>query len=149
MSKVCDKYNQYLRMEDLKLPVFLNTEEKYNELVQKTDTVKKYEEVFYKLLEDDTLSLMDVLTLMKCFERDVILVHGMKGVSYVLDLTESIIRYMIQMTEEESKSNTKQKIKKEKPDSDSEGGEGHMVCDCNGVWSQTLDRTICLFDYNT
>ena len=47
------------------------------------------------------------------FERDVILVHGIKGVSYVLDLTESIIRYMIQMTEEESKSNTKQKIKKE------------------------------------
>ena len=133
MSKVCDKYNQYLRMEDLKLPVFLNTEEKYNELVRKTNTVKKYEEVFYKLLEDDTLSLMDVLTLMKCFEQDVILVHGMKGVSYVLDLTESIIRYMIQMTEEESKSNTKQKIKKEKPDSDSEGGEGHMVCDCNGV----------------
>ena len=133
MSKVCDKYNQYFRMEDLKLPVFLNTEEKYNELVQKTDMVKKYEEVFYKLLEDDTLSLMDVLTLMKCFEQDVILVHGMKGVSYVLDLTESIIRYMIQMTEEESKSNTKQKIKKEKPDSDSEGGEGHMVCDCNGV----------------
>ena len=57
----------------------------------------------------------------------------MKGVSYVLDLTESIIRYMIQMTEEESKSNTKQKIKKEKPDSDSEGGEGHMVGNCNGV----------------
>ena len=53
--------------------------------------MKKYEEVFYKLLEDDTLSLMDVLTLMKCFERDVILVHGRKGVSYMLDLTESII----------------------------------------------------------
>ena len=133
MSKVCDKYNQYLRMEDLKLPVFLNTEEKYNELVRKTDTVKKYEEVFYKLLEDDALSLMDVLCLMKCFERDVILVHGIKGVSYVLDLTESIIRYMIQMTEEESKSNTKQKIKKEKPYSDSEGSEGHFVCDCDGI----------------
>ena len=98
--------------------------------------VKKYEEVFYKLLEDDTLSLMDVLTLMKCFEQDVILVHGIKGVSYVLDLTESTIhdqRYMIQMTEEESKSKMKQKIKKEEPDSDSEGGEGHIVCDCNGV----------------
>ena len=80
--------------------------------------MKKYEEVFYKLLEDDTLSLMDVLTLMKCFEQDVILVHEIKGVSYVLDLTESIIRYMIQMTEEESKSNMKQKIKKEEPDSD-------------------------------
>ena len=133
MSKVCDKYNQYLRMEDFKLPVFLNTEEKYNELVRKTDTVKKYEEVFYKLLEDDALSLMDVLTLMKCFERDVILVHGIKGVSYMLDLTESIIRYMIQIHEEESKSNTKQKIKKEKPDSDSEGSEAHFVCDCDGI----------------
>ena len=50
-------------------------------LCKKTDTVEKYEEVFYKLLEDDTLSLMDVLTLMKCFEQDVNLVHGMKGVS--------------------------------------------------------------------
>ena len=50
MSKVCDKYNQYLRMEDLKLPVFLNTEEKYNELVRKTDTVKKYEEVFLQII---------------------------------------------------------------------------------------------------
>ena len=46
MSKVCDKYNQYLRMEYLKLPVFLNTEEKYNELVRKTDMVKKYEKFF-------------------------------------------------------------------------------------------------------
>ena len=62
MSKVCDKYNQYLRMEQLKLPDFLNTEEKYNELVRKTDTVKKYEEVFYKLLEDDTLSLMYIVS---------------------------------------------------------------------------------------
>ena len=50
MSKVCDKYNQYLRMEDLKLPVFLNTEVKYNELVRKTDTVKKYEEVFLQII---------------------------------------------------------------------------------------------------
>ena len=50
MSKVCDKYNHYLRMEDLKLPIFLNTEVKYNELVRKTDTVKKYEEVFLQII---------------------------------------------------------------------------------------------------
>ena len=35
ISKVCNKYYQYLRMEDLKLPGFLNTPEKYNELVWK------------------------------------------------------------------------------------------------------------------
>ena len=105
----------------------------------------KYEEVFYKLLEDATLSLMDILTLIKCFDPDEILVHGIKGITYVLDLRESINR----MTEEESKSNTKQMFKKEKHDSDSEGGEGHMVCDCNGFWSKTMDRRICIFDYNT
>ena len=131
MSKICDKYNKYLQMEDIKLPVFLNTQEKYNELVRKTDTVKKYEEVFYKLLEDDTVSLLDVLTLMKCFERDVILVHGNKSVEYVLDLTGSIIQYMIHMSEEEGKKvNTKLNIKKEKPDSDSEGDVGSTTCDC-------------------
>ena len=33
MSKICDKYNKYLKMEDIKLHVFLNTQEKYSELV--------------------------------------------------------------------------------------------------------------------
>ena len=49
MSKVCNKYYQYLRMQDLKLPGFLNTPEKYNELVWKTDTMKnmkKYEKIW-------------------------------------------------------------------------------------------------------
>ena len=35
-------------MESIKLPGFLNTSEKYNEMVKKTDTVQKYEEVFYQ-----------------------------------------------------------------------------------------------------
>ena len=119
-------------MEDIKLPVFLNMQEKYNELVRKTDTVKKYEKVFYKLLEDDTVSLLDVLTLMKCFERDVIFVHGNKSVEYVLDLAGSIIQYMIHMSEEGKKVNTKLNIKKEKPESDSEGDDESTTCDCYG-----------------
>ena len=42
-DKVFAKYQQYFTMESIKLPEFLNT---YNEMVRKTDTVKKYEEVF-------------------------------------------------------------------------------------------------------
>ena len=45
-DKVFAKYQQYFTMESIKLPEFLNTSEKYNEMVRKTDTVKKYEEVF-------------------------------------------------------------------------------------------------------
>ena len=48
-DKLFAKYQQYFTMESIKLPKFLNTSEKYNEMVRKTDTVQKYEEVFYQL----------------------------------------------------------------------------------------------------
>ena len=104
-------------MESIKLPEFLNTSEKYNEMVRKTDTVKKYEEVFCELLGDESLPLLDILTLMKCIECDVILLHGINDVTHILELTESFIRYMIAMSKEYYKNNTKQDIKKEEPDS--------------------------------
>ena len=116
-DKLFVKYQQYLTMESIKLPEFLNTPDKYNEMVKKTDTVKKYEEVFYKLLGDQSLPLLDILTLMKCIEHDVILLHGINDVTHILELTESFIRYMIAMSEESDKNNTKEKSKKEEPDS--------------------------------
>ena len=115
-DKLFVKYQQYLTMESIKLPEFLNTPDKYNEMVRKTDTVKKYEEVFYKLLGDQSLPLLDILTLMKCIECDVILLHGINDVTHILELTESFIRYMIAMSKESDKNNAKEKIKKE-PDS--------------------------------
>ena len=116
-DKVFAKYQQYFTMESIKLPEFLNTSEKYNEIVRKTDTVKKYEEVFYELLGDESLTLLDILTLMKCIERDVILLHGINDVTHILELSESLIRYMITMSKEYDKNNTNQDIKKEEPDS--------------------------------
>ena len=107
LDKLFVKFQQFLKMEHLKLPVFLNTLEKYNEMIRTTDTVKKYEEVFYKLLGDESLPLLDILTLMRCIECDVILVHGINDVRHLLELTESFIRYMISMSEEIDKNNTK------------------------------------------
>ena len=116
-DKVFAKYQQYFKMERIKLPEFLNTSEKYNEMVWKTDTIKKYEEVFYELLGDESLPLLDILTLMKCIECDVILLHGINDVTHILELSESFIQYMITMSEEYDKNNTNQDIKKEEPDS--------------------------------
>ena len=45
LDKLFVKFQQFLKMEHLKLPVFLNTLEKYNEIIRTTDTVKKYEEL--------------------------------------------------------------------------------------------------------
>ena len=74
-DKLFAKYQQYLTMENIKLPEFLKTSEKYNEMVRKTDTVQKYEEVFYQLLGDESVPLLDILTLMKYIEHYVILLH--------------------------------------------------------------------------
>ena len=122
LDKLFVKFQQFLKMEHLKLPSYLNTLEKYNEMIHATDTVKKYEEVFYNLLGDESLPLLDILTLMRCIERDVILVHGINDVTYLLELTESFIRYMISMSEETDKNNTKGNIKNEE-DSKSNSSE--------------------------
>ena len=113
LDKLFVKFQQFLKMEHLKLPSYLNTLEKYNEMIRATDTVKKYEEVFYNLLGDESLPLLDILTLMRCIECDVILVHGINDVTHLLELTESFIRYMISMSEETDKNNTKGNIKNE------------------------------------
>ena len=113
LDKLFVKFQQFLKMEHLKLPSYLNTLEKYNEMIHTTDTVKKYEEVFYNLLGDESLTLLAILTLMRCIEHDVILVHGINDVTHLLELTESFIRYMISMSEETDKNNTKGNIKNE------------------------------------
>ena len=122
LDKLFVKFQQFLKMEHLKLPSYLNTLEKYNEMIRATDTVKKYEELFYNLLGDESLPLLDILTLMRCIERDVILVHGISDVTHLLELTESFIRYMISMSEETDKNNTKGNIKNEE-DSKSSSSE--------------------------
>ena len=128
LDKLFVKFQQFLKMEHLKLPVFLNTLEKYNEMIQTTDTVKKYEEVLYKLL-DESLPLLDILTLMRCIECDVILVHGIKDVRHLLELTESFIRYIISMSEEIDKNNTKSNtsiMKEEEEYSESSSSESNI-----------------------
>ena len=129
LDKLFVKFQQFLKMEHLKLPVFLNTLEKYNEMIRTTDTVKKYEEVFYKLLGDESLPLLDILTLMRCIEHDVILVHGINDVRHLLELTESFIRYMISMSEEIDKNNTKSNtsiMKEEEEYSESSSSESNI-----------------------
>ena len=113
LDKLFVKFQQFLKMEHLKLPSYLNTLEKYNEMIRATNTVKKYKEVFYKLLGDESLPLLDILTLMRCIEHDVILVHGINDVTHLLELTESFIRYMISMSEESDKNTSKPNFKRD------------------------------------
>ena len=68
------------KMENIKFPEFLNTEDKWNAKVRRVSTVNQFEDFFYALLEDPEISTGDILKIMKRFKRDVVLVHGNKVV---------------------------------------------------------------------
>ena len=82
-------------MDGVILPDFLNTEEKYNKLIHEVNSLHKFEQIFLKLLSNDTLELPTILSLIKVIERDVILVNKLTEVSALMEMTESFLRYML------------------------------------------------------
>ena len=82
-------------MDGVILPDFLNTEEKYNKLIYEVNSLHKFEQIFLKLLSDDTLELPTILSLMEVIEHDVILVNKLTKVSALMEMTESFLRYMV------------------------------------------------------
>ena len=81
-------------MDDIKIPEFLNTQEKYNKVIHEIDSIKKFEDIVLKLLDDESLDMTDVVKLMKILERDVILVNKLDEIKHLLDITESFMRYI-------------------------------------------------------
>ena len=99
-------------MDEIMLPEFLNTEEKYNKMIHEVNTLHKFEEIFVKLLSDETLDMSNILTLMKMIERDVILVNNLKEASSLIEMTETFIKYIIV---KEKDKNQEQPKKTKKP----------------------------------
>ena len=101
-------------MDGVILPDFLNTEEKYNKLIHEVNSLHKFEQIFLKLLSDDTLELPTILSLMKVIEHDVILVNKLTEVSALMEMTESFLRYMLM---KESISPKQQQLQQQNPKS--------------------------------
>ena len=107
-------------MSDIKYPEFLNTKEKYDECVRNILTVKNFEDVFRKLLDDDTLPVVDCLKIMAKLEHDTITTHGNNDVSCIMDMAEAIINHHYIISKENllrEKSNEKQDLQ-------------NITCDC-------------------
>ena len=111
VSAITNKLIQYITMEKIQLPDFLNTIEKYNKVVRETNAIKKYEDIFYALLEDKNIPLVDLLKIMYNLERDVILVHGISEVKHLMEMAESLIRYMITTAQQEQYEKDQQNMK--------------------------------------
>lgn len=103
------------KMRVINFPEYLNTTEKWNTCVRNTATVRDFEEVFHKLVNDPNVTMIDVLRIMKKMERDVILVHENVDVSCVMDIFDSIIRYLfISSLEAEKAAETLQETNESK-----------------------------------
>ena len=126
---MADKYMQYFNNDEIKLPEFMDSDEKYNKMIRNTDTLKKYEAIFHQLLADESLPLLDILKLMKCIEHDLILVHELYESVQLLNMTESFIKYMMTMSEDTDKTKKKNKSSKNKSEK-VEKKERFVTCDC-------------------
>ena len=100
-------------MDQIILPEFLNTEEKYNKMIHEVNTLHKFEEIVLKLLSDDTLEMSNILTLMKMIECDVILVNNLNEASSLIEMTETFMKYiMVKEKDKNQKQEQPKKLKK-------------------------------------
>ena len=81
-------------LNKMKIPEFLNTPEKWTKCVHETNSVIKFEELFTTLLEDDNITMIDVLKITKALEIDIVKYHKNEDIKSVLDIAEAIIRFM-------------------------------------------------------
>ena len=93
--------------------------------------MERFEAIFYEIMDDPSVSTLDVLRIMRKLESHIFLVYGNKEIYCVMDVVDSIIHYMItamkgcerekadsdQQKEEEEKVNSEQQ-KEEKVDSE-------------------------------
>ena len=129
VSQITEKLFKFKNMSDIKYPEFLNTKEKYDECVRNILTVKNFEDVFHKLLKDNTLPMVGCLKIMAKLEDDTITTHGNNDVSCIMDMAEAIINYHYITSKEtvlREKSNEKQDVR-------------NITCDCGLCCTSTSD----------
>ena len=129
VSDITKKVIEYFTMEKINVPEFLNTIDKYRKVVRETNTMKKYEDIFYLLLEDNNIPLVDMLKIMYNLERDVILVHGISEVKHLMEMAESLIRYLISTAQQEQYEKDQQS-KKEVEDLNKFMNKDGETCNC-------------------
>ena len=88
MSKLLEILMYPKNMEEISYPEFLNTVEKWNNCVQNVTLVERFEEIFYKILDDPSVSTLDMLRIMRKLESDIFLVHDNKEIYCVMDVVD-------------------------------------------------------------
>ena len=89
--------------DNLYVPEFLNTKEKWNDCVRNTDTVEKFEQVMNKLLEDNKITALDFYIIMCTLNYDLEEEHKNDSFYVLLQLIEALIHYYQYQNEQSKK----------------------------------------------
>ena len=89
--------------DNLYVPEFLNTREKWDECVCNTGTVKKFEQVMNKLLEDEKITALDFYIIMCTLNYNLEQEHKNDSYYVLLQLVEALIHYYQYQNEQSKK----------------------------------------------
>lgn len=76
------------------VPDFLNSKEKWDNVLFETDTVVKFEQVVMKILEDERVDVLDFYCLVKALGDSIDLIHEKIGIKKLTDVVDSMMKYI-------------------------------------------------------
>ena len=77
----------------------MDSVEKYNELIRKTDSIEKLQDLFMKFAEDPLLTPERFLVLSNMMERDLFLVHN----KTIFSTFQKVVEGVVEMVKQEVK----------------------------------------------
>ena len=107
----CSKSRPRLDVTD-DLPEFLNTSEKYYNVITETKTLEDFENLIYRLMEfaEARNSVSNFYNLMKNVQQDIHLYHGNHDIDLFVELIENMLLYfIIRRMDEEIEDNKRNK----------------------------------------
>ena len=82
-----------MNLKNVYVPDFLNTTEKWNDCVYNTNTVKKYEQLVLKILDDNQVTALGFYLILETLSRDLQLFHKDNKFLGILNVLQELIMY--------------------------------------------------------
>ena len=84
--------------ESVTLPEFLDTLDKWNEVVLSIDSVKKFDDLALKLIDDDNIDVFEFHDILQKLAEDVKFVrpHDGEVITYIAETVNDMLNFLIQ-----------------------------------------------------
>ena len=95
--------HQFLYTEPI-LPPFLEGKEKWEHVVNNTDTSEKFEMLIYRLLDEEYVTPLDFYKILKKLEKDILDKHKDEQICCCVGFIECILDHLVELIKHFDKS---------------------------------------------